>query len=113
LSYRFIPWLGLIFAVAFIALGGGLAFYKFNNKPLIFIIESAVNYLRSERFYIWRRKEKAEESQLDLNNFTPTKHEPGPTMKTVSSKLSDLSWSMDVPNTVIPPEQHRLDELGL
>ena len=114
LSYRFIPWVGLVLGMLLAGFGAALAFYKFNNKPFIFLIESAFNYMNSTRFYLWKRREKLAETKLDLNNFTLTKHEPGPAMKTVSSKLSDLSWSMDVAESSESAEdQRRLDKLGL
>ncbi|MDO8520793.1 MAG: PrgI family protein [bacterium] len=114
LSYRFIPWVGFVIGILFGAFGAALAFYKYNNKPFIFLIESAFNYIRSDRFYLWKRREKAAELELNLNNFTLTKHKAGPAMKTVSSKLSDLSWSMNIEE---PPEskedERQLNELGL
>ncbi len=112
LSYRFIPWIGAILGLGFVGFGGALGFYKFNNKPFVFLLNSAFDYMRSNRFYVWRRQEKNAEAVLDLNNFKPTKHAAGLSMKSVSSKLSDLAWSMDVP----PEEaeaQKRSDELGL
>ena len=112
LSYRFIPWLGIPLGLVFLAFGAALAFYKYNNKPLVFLMESAFNYIRNERFYVWRRKEKTAEAKLDLNNFKPTKHGAGLSMKTVSSKLSDLAWSMDIPQEEAE-DRRRADELGI
>lgn len=111
LSYRFIPWIGPIIGLGFIIFGAALAFYKFNNKPFIFLLESAFRYMQSNRFYVWKRQEKVAEAALNLNNFTPTQHTPGISMKTVSSKLSDLSWAIDVPKNV--EEQRRSDALGI
>jgi len=111
LSYRFIPWIGVFLGIGFVAFGGALGFYKFNNKPLVFLLESSFRYMQSSRFYVWRRQEKPAEKVLNLNNFAPTGHTPGLAIKTVSSKLSDLSWTMDVqPNA---EDQKRLDELGI
>lgn len=112
LSYRFIPWLGIPLGIGFVALGTALAFYKYNNKPFVFLIESAFHYIRSSRFYVWARTEKTAEAKLDLNNFQPTKHTTGLSMKTISSKLSDLAWSMDVPKEELE-EERRSDELGI
>lgn len=114
LSIRFIPWIGFALGILFGAFGAALAFYKFNNKPFIFLIESAFNYFRGDRFYIWKRREKPAETALNLNNFRPVKHEAGPRMEVVTSKLSDLSWSMNIKEE--PGEsrdQKRSDELGL
>ncbi|OGZ08476.1 MAG: hypothetical protein A2942_00775 [Candidatus Lloydbacteria bacterium RIFCSPLOWO2_01_FULL_50_20] len=112
LSYRFIPWIGVVLGLGFIGVGVALGFYKYNNKPLVFLIQSAIDYFRNDRFYVWERKEKIEETKLDLNNFKPTKHAPRLSMKTLSSKLSDLAWSMDVPPEEAEAER-RSDELGI
>lgn len=112
LSYRFVPWVGIPLGLIFVGFGAALAFYKFNNKPFVFLIESAWNYVRSDRFYIWKRKEKAAERELDLNNFKPTKHGAGLSLRTISSKLSDLAWSLDVPEEEAV-EQKRSDALGI
>lgn len=112
LSYRFIPWAGIPLGLGSIALGASLAFYKYNKKPFVFVIESAFNYIRSERFYVWKRREKTAEMKLDLNNFKPTKRATGVPMKTLSSKLSDLAWSMDVSPEDLT-SQKRSDELGI
>ncbi|OGZ08401.1 MAG: hypothetical protein A3C93_04270 [Candidatus Lloydbacteria bacterium RIFCSPHIGHO2_02_FULL_54_17] len=113
LAFRFIPWIGIILGLAFAAFGATLAFYKFNNKPFIFILESAFSYIKSTRFYVWKKKEKAAEAELNLNNFKPTKRETGLSAKSpVSSKLSDLSWSMNV-TTKEDEDQKRMDALGI
>jgi len=100
LSFRLIPWtiISLIPAFGFVALGGALAFYKYNNKPFVFLIESAFNYLKSERLYIWKRqkKEQTTEITLDLSNFKPTKHTGNMPMVNTGSKLNDLTWAIDV-----------------
>ncbi len=100
LSFRLIPVtiIGLIPAFGFVALGGALAFYKYNNKPFVFLIESAFNYIKSERLYIWKRqkKEQTTEITLDLSNFKTTKHAGSMPMMNTGSKLNDLTWSIDV-----------------
>lgn len=101
LSYKIIPWfiIGIIPTIGFFILGGMLAFYKHNNKPFVFLIESAFNYSQSSRLYVWRRREKDGQVSLalDLTNFAPTKH-GGVGMPIVNngSKLNDLTWTIDV-----------------
>jgi hypothetical protein len=101
LSYKIIPWV-MIAAVpilGFVILGGMLAFYKHNNKPFVFLIESAFNYMQSSRLYVWRRREKDNQVSLAMNitNFTPVKN-AGAGMPLVNngSKLNDLTWTIDV-----------------
>ena len=67
LASRYVPWVGIILAIGFICLGAALAFYKVNGKPLVFVIESGFNYMRSNRLYVWRRREKAD--QITLNSL--------------------------------------------
>jgi hypothetical protein len=101
LTYKIIPWftIAVIPALGFFILGGMLAFYKHNNKPFIFLVESAFNYSQSSRLYVWRRREKVGQVSLalDLTNFTPTKHAGvGIPLATSGSKLNDLTWTIDV-----------------
>jgi hypothetical protein len=101
LSYRLIPWMviAIIPMFGFAVLGGMLAFYKHNNKPFVFLIESAFNYIQSSRLYVWRRREKDNQVSLALNitNFAPIKN-AGAGMPLVNngSKLNDLTWTIDV-----------------
>lgn len=114
LAFRFIPYLGVLLGLGFAALGATLAFYKFNNKPFIFIIESAFNYLSNTRFYVWKKKEKPTEFEQSLKNFKTVKREASPVTagKGVSSKLSDLSWMMNVEQKE-DDDERRMDALGI
>ena len=97
MAWRFIPYVGLFLAIGVVALTGALAFYKFNNKPFVYLIESAFNYIKSTRLYVWKRREKEEgETHLDLTNFSATIHTGTLPVHTTTSKLADLTWSMDV-----------------
>ena len=96
LGYRFIPYVGWVFFIASVCFGGALGFYKFNSKPLIFAIESALYYFKSERLYVWRKREKPQNAELDLSNFKTTKHATGILANSSQSKLNDLTWGIDV-----------------
>ncbi len=96
LSWRLIPFIGLMLGAAMIGFGAALAFYKFNSKPFIYTIEAGVRYFRSVRLYVWRRREKEAEKELDLNNYKPIKHASGLLANKTSSKLNDLTWGIDV-----------------
>jgi hypothetical protein len=94
--YSFIPvkFIGIIFALPFLAFGIALAFVQINNKPLVFTLEAAFNYFRKNRLYIWKKepkkgvvkKEVAEEIE-DTSTFVP---------RLSQSKLKELSWGLDV-----------------
>ena len=97
MAWRFVPYLGWILAFGFLVLGGMLGFYKFNGKPFVFLIEHVINFYRTERMYIWKRREKKAEADLDISNFKPTKQGVGLLVPgSGGSKLNDLSWSIDV-----------------
>lgn len=83
----FIP----ILIIAGLALA--LAFYKVNNKPFIFVVESGIKYLLTDKLYIWKRrmKEKEEKTQEDK-----PKIEVNRVSRVNTSKLKDLAWSLDV-----------------
>jgi hypothetical protein len=53
------------------ALAGFLAFHKVNNRPFSIFLESAVNYFRKGRLYLWRK-----EKEQTVMHYTETK---GPT----------------------------------
>src|SRR4051812_42835489 len=86
-------WLAILVCIPIIALAISLAFFKINNKPLVFVIESAFKYLLNPKLYIWRH---------EAREATPTsgkKSEEEPTSafipKLSDSKLKDLSWELD------------------
>ncbi len=92
--YRFLPFLiavPLMTGVASLALS--LAFYKVNNRPFAFTLESAFKYLFSNKLYIWRRSE-----QKKITPIKPVEKESPqinlPRMS--SSRLKDIAWSLDV-----------------
>ena len=75
--------------------GIALAFYRHNNRPFIVLVESWVNYMMKGKLYIWKKREKPvereiEEIQAVANNM------PVYVPKLSDSKLKDLSWSLDV-----------------
>lgn len=49
-------------------LAGALAFYPVNNRPFSYFLEAVLNYLKSHKLYLWRRKTMSVHKQ----SFTPT-----------------------------------------
>jgi hypothetical protein len=95
--FRFIPYLiiAIPLMVAVIGFSLALAFYKINNKPLVYIIQSAFGYFFSSKLYLWKKKdkspEKAKETTAGLLGQSPI-YVP----KLSQSKLHDLTWSLDI-----------------
>jgi hypothetical protein len=79
--------------VIVLTFSGALAFYKVNNKPFIFLIESAFKYYTSAKLYIWKKQDKkptnnlAQEAKSYASIMVP---------KISDSKLKDLTWSLNI-----------------
>ena len=93
----FPKWFGLYLGAVPIALIAvfalALAFYKINNKPFIGVVESAFKYFTSAKLYIWKKVDKkasenpAQEARKYASVMVP---------KISDSKLKDLTWSLDI-----------------
>ena len=94
MAYAYLPWfLYYIVSPAFILFGVLLAFYKFNNKPFISLVESYIRYVIGSKLYIWKRVEKkASNAEKDVAPDVSAIFIP----KLSDSKLKDLAWSLDV-----------------
>lgn len=73
----------------------GLAFYKVNGKPMVEIVESAFKYLFSPKLYLWRKTPRKPEKK---SQGSPYKSLDVP--KISGSKLRDLSWGLDIKETI-------------
>jgi hypothetical protein len=59
LSFRFLPGvIALVIGPACAFFGIALAFYKVNDKPFIFLLESMFKYFTKPRIYLWKKKEE-------------------------------------------------------
>ena len=84
--------LGLLISAPVILLAAALAFYKVNNRPFIYVLESAFKYMTKDKLYIWQKKEPeakaAEEKEKKYSSLVvPNLSE---------SKLKDMNWQLDV-----------------
>jgi len=71
-----------------------LAFYQYNNRPLVLTVENSIKYFLGNKLYIWKKQPKEinpdkpkEEQVADPGLFVP---------KLSDSKLKELSWSLDI-----------------
>lgn len=100
--YRFLPFplfINIVLSLPPVIVGAALAFYKVNNKPLIFVLQASIKYLFGPKLYIWKKlppemkaKEKAEDRELG-GLYVP---------KLSDSKLKDLTWSLDINENLNP-----------
>ncbi len=86
-------WFGIFLILPVAGLALALTFYKINNKPFIFVLESAFKYAFADKLYIWKRRLKKRE---DKKAEQPAVVGMERTNKLGTSRLKDLSWSLDV-----------------
>jgi hypothetical protein len=105
--WRVFPiFIAIIIAAPIIALAGVLAFYKINKRPFVFVLESALRYILSNRLYVWKSKdikqmqkqkkegEKAQESEIHIPKLS-------------GSKLKDIAWSLDIKESIYSDKEQR------
>lgn len=114
ISFALYVWLPFLLALPLIGLALGtaatFAFYKVNNKPFVYILESALKYVIGSKLYIWKKETKKPKAKEEENIASETLYVP-----TLSeSKLNDIAWSLDVHETDTRPTtnnlQHRTDD---
>jgi len=99
LGASFLLWKSLpsFFAILLIIPVGGfgfaLAFYKVNSLPFIDVMENAIRYSLSSRLYLWKKEEKKKVNDKKNKEIS---EEINYAPKLSESKLSDLSWSLDI-----------------
>lgn len=106
----------LIFAVIPIVLvmagSAALAFYKINSKPLVYIIEAAFKYWTGAKLYIWKKVQRQPTPQAQQIPTAAQAQAGGSyaslmVPKISDSKLKDLSWSLDIKESIYSNKNQR------
>jgi len=104
-SWTFLPKpIAILVGGPLVALGFMLAFYKVNKRPFINVVESAFKFFFNNRLYVWSRKdqeikrEAKKEARKQVVPYVP---------KLSESKLKDLSWSLDIQESIYSKEGQR------
>jgi hypothetical protein len=93
--YKLLPlWIGIFIIIPVVVLVFLLVFYKINEKPFIYYLQAGLNYAISNKLYIWKQRlvkpgQKKDDGVDSIQTVSVV-----PTVS--SSKISDLSWSLDV-----------------
>lgn len=74
-----------------------LAFYKINNKPFIFVLESAVKYYMSPKLYLWKKSDRTPTAASGADAAQATQLL---VPKISNSKLKDLTWNLDIKESI-------------
>ncbi len=99
--------LSLLPIVIVMALSLSLAFYKVNNKPLIGVLEAAIRFWLGAKLYIWKKEPKPQppttaEAVKQAKNYASIM-----VPKISDSKLKDLSWSLDIKESIYSNKDQR------
>ncbi len=94
--------IAIIIAVPLVGLGLALAFYKINERPLIYLVQAAVLYLLRGKLYRWRK----EEYQLGEDRVSLPSAQKNPLQATPvrGDRLSGIAWNLDVRKEI--PTEH-------
>jgi hypothetical protein len=108
--FEFVP---LIIAAPIIliivAFSAALAFYKVNQKPFIFVVEAGVKYFLSTKLYIWKKEDRRPEPKTLTEQTDAAKRNYASVMvpKLSDSKLKDLTWSLDIKESMYSNKNQR------
>jgi hypothetical protein len=92
LSFKLLPLIiALIIGPALGGLGLALAFFKYNDKPFVNVLQSFIRYYTHSRLYLWHKQDpKAPKKSV------PEAAASSARGTLTESKLKTLSWSLDV-----------------
>jgi hypothetical protein len=94
--------IAFIVAAPVIAFFFSLAFFKYNDRPFIYTVESAIKYSLGSKLYIWKKQKKQPKKQSEQKTESPKMDIP----KLSDSKLKELSWSLDITEKVADVENN-------
>lgn len=92
--------LGAIPILAVIGFSVALAFYKFNGRTFVDMLESGFYYLISNKLYIWKKVPTAKAKEEVKKDEDQTAGFQVPRLS--ESKLRDLRWSLDINESLNP-----------
>jgi hypothetical protein len=107
--YIYIPFkiVAVLIIIPIIAFSLALTFYKINNKPFIDVVQSFFYYSIGDKLYLWKKAEKKPVSQL-TEQIQKTKSLLS-VPKMSESKLKDLTWSLDIKESLNPVTREEND----
>ncbi len=84
----------LFLSVPVVILSLSLAFYKFNGRPLIVMLEHAFGYIWGTKLYLWKQREAKPIPAAAPSTAMTSGVLPVP--KLSESRLKDLAWSLNI-----------------
>jgi len=97
LLYKYLPiYISIFLIIPTAGFGAALAFYKINNKPFIFAVESAFKYIIGTKLYLWKKGPNKINTEIHEEENNTSLYIP----KLSDSKLKDLTWSLDIDQSI-------------
>lgn len=84
-----------------------LSFYKVNNRPLISVVESAFKYALGNKLYIWKKEDKPRPQTTQAAAKDVKSYASVMVPKISDSKLKDLTWSLDIKESIYSDKKQR------
>lgn len=84
-----------------------LAFYKVNNKPFVSVMEAAIKYWLGNKLFIWKKEDQAVKQTTDADMREAKNYASVMVPKISDSKLKDLTWSLDIKESVYSNKNQR------
>jgi hypothetical protein len=98
IAFRTLPLFAAVFVIVLVmALALSLTFWRINNKPFIFTLQAAIQYVAKPKMYLWSKERADKESDKRAATINTTPAEPtGPRLN--DSRLNRISWGLNVIN---------------
>lgn len=99
--YVYLPlYLAILPIVVVFGLALLMAFYKYNDRPFIVLLESAFRYSLTHKLYIWKKglPRPAARAPAAAPSAAPATGRQLPRLS--QSRLKDLAWSLDVKDLI-------------
>lgn len=99
--YIYIPYkiVAIILILPMIGFALALTFYKMNGKPFIDVVQAFFYYTLGDKLYLWK---KAEKKPTTLVEQVQKAKSLVSVPKMSGSKLKDLTWSLDIKESLNP-----------
>jgi len=99
--------IALIPIIVVMAISFAFAFSKVNSRPFVNVVESAFKYYTGGKLYIWKKEDKPhpqtpQTALKDAKNYASVM-----VPKISDSKLKDLTWSLDIKESMYSDKKQR------
>ncbi len=97
----------ILLSIPVLVFAGALAFFKVNEKPFIFMVESYIRYRLGNKLYLWKKEERKPEA--GDRSLKPIEQVALP--KLSESRLKRLTWELDIKENQNPVTEDPEDKL--